>query len=116
MALCKVIANSPLTFQYIKGDGHEDNKPDFSYNSGSHQVKRNIDMDVEAKAFLKNPPIDLQPHTKAPMFPGQIFCLKINGESVADNINERVQYQQHFQALQLHIYKSLKKVPHTSTL
>ena len=65
----------PIHLCHLKG--HQDDKRDFEYGKASQAVRRNIDMDSEAKAFLRDPPKKLTPKRMTPTYAMQIqFILR----------------------------------------
>lgn len=56
----------PIHLCHLKG--HQDEKQDFDYDKASQTACRNIDMDFEAKAFLRDPPKKLTPTRMTPTY------------------------------------------------
>ena len=99
LAMHQVLQQSPLCVKFLKVDGNQDEKPNFNYNIASRLVKRNIDMDEQAKHFLRDPPEFYQPTENVLSFPGQKVSFKLEGKTVTGSVQERVLFQQHATAL-----------------
>ena len=106
LAMQHVIKNSPVKIAFQKVEGHADDKTGFSYEAACQEVRRNIDMDEQAKKFLRQPPERYTPTSSALMFPGQIVQLQTKGIPQTGNLRDRLPFHSHEPALKNRIGKS----------
>ena len=69
---------------------HQDDKRDFEYGKASQAVRRNIDMDIEAKAFLRDPPKKLTPKRTTPTYTQSTATFKIHGTAMIGDLNYHI--------------------------
>ena len=70
--------------------GHQDDQKDFDYHNAPQAVRRNIDMDLDAKEFLQNPPKKLQPTRVTPTYTRSTATFKIHGSAMIGDISYNV--------------------------
>lgn len=71
-----------VSFCHVKGHNDDDSAP--------QPTKINIDMDAQAKVFLKSHPPKLRPHRCAPTYHFQTACLRIQQSNVVGNNNHHI--------------------------
>ena len=102
-----------IFFSHISG--HQDRAKDFVYEEADQETRRNIDMDSNAKAFLKNPPPKLIPTRDAPFYTASQVALKIHDSYVVSNIDAHIRLHLHGPALEQRLVrKEIIKKDHLS--
>ena len=81
-------AVSNISISHIRG--HQDKAKDFDYDNASLETRMNIDMDFEAKTFIKTYDKKWAPTRITPFFPASKAALLIHKNVVSKNLDEHI--------------------------
>ena len=84
------------------------------YDEAGQETRRNIDVDEEAKDFLKDPPKALRPTRDAPFYPASQVALRIHDSYVVSNIVAHIRLHYHRPSLDQRLVR--KKILHRAHL
>ena len=84
------LKNINATVHLIHIKGHQDDDGGFEYDKAPLSVRTNIDMDEEAKRFLKQNQGRFNPTRITPFYPASRIALKIHNSVVASNLENHV--------------------------
>ena len=86
-------AVSNISISHIRG--HQDKAKDFDYDNASLETRMNIDMDFEAKTFIKTYDKKWAPTRITPFFPAPKAALLIHKNVVSKNLEEHIKLHKH---------------------
>ena len=89
------IKSSVTTINLVHLKGHQDDDRNFDYDTAPLSVRLNIDMDYDAKRFLKQYDKKLFPTRNTPFYPASEVALCIHDTVVGSNFDEHIQLHKH---------------------
>ena len=102
-----------MHFHHLKG--HQDRNKEFDYDTAPLTVRLNIDMDYDAKDFLKKYDKRLYPTRVTPFYSASKVALQIHDTIVDSNFEEHVQLHKHGPGLETRLAtKGILQAQHIS--
>ena len=96
----QVIESTRLRILFSHIHGHQDKAKNFICEEADQETRRNIDMDGEAKVFLKNPPKMLRPTHDTPFYSASQVALRIHNSYVVSNKDTHIRLHYHGPSLE----------------